>query len=201
MKWVRYDLWAPWEGLKKNYETYYRSARVQFSKRFEQFWMISNYIEPFSFSFWGLHLSWSISDYLRLPRDLWLSQAISAYFSLSWLISDYILLSWARSNLAYLGLFQGLFIAISGSAGLAWVVLGYLGLSGAILGYLRDRYSFICAAAEAGKVLEKSCILGSSAPNLFSGLKNVKSRLNPDQNFKKSRPNPDLIWPFSGLVS
>ena len=32
-----------------------------------------------------------------------------------------------------------------------------------------------------------------SAPNLFSGLKNVKSRLNPDQNFKKSRPNPDLI--------
>lgn len=24
----------------------------------------------------------------------------------------------------------------------------------------RDRYSFICAAAEAGKVLEKSCILG-----------------------------------------
>ena len=36
-----------------------------------------------------------------------------------------------------------------------------------------------------------------SAPTLISRPKSVKSRLNPDQNFKKNRPNPDHIGPFS----
>ena len=32
----------------KNYETYYRSARVQVLNNLERFWSILNYIEPFS---------------------------------------------------------------------------------------------------------------------------------------------------------
>jgi len=36
-----------------------------------------------------------------------------------------------------------------------------------------------------------------SAPTLISRPKGVESGLNPDQNFKKTRPNPDPILPFS----
>ena len=41
------------------------------------------------------------------------------------------------------------------------------------------------------------CPPTTSAPTSFSRPKSVKSRLNPDQNSKKTRPNPDPIWPFS----
>ena len=42
----------------------------------------------------------------------------------------------------------------------------------------------------------QGCIYASmiySAPTLISRPKSVKSRLNPDQNSKKTRPNPDPI--------
>ena len=104
--------------FKKNHESYYRSARLQFCNKF---WTIFNnliYIESFSlpvlvyldlscFSLvYQLGLSWSIMVYLGLFR------VISRHFGQKWDISGYLGLSQAISS--YLKLSQA--------------TMGYLGL-------------------------------------------------------------------------
>ena len=54
--------------IKKNYETYYRSARVQL---FNKFWTILNDFEAFwTLPYHFLILSWSISIYLHLCQSI-----------------------------------------------------------------------------------------------------------------------------------
>ena len=85
----------------KNYETYYRSARVQV-------WTISKYLLTnnfFSLShsiLLDLGLSWSILDYLGLSRCIWVhlgaSPSISVNLGLYRSISDYLRLTLSISD-------------------------------------------------------------------------------------------------------
>ena len=130
---------------RKNYETYYRSARVRSSSKFSKiFKYFELYWTIFSF-FFGLFLSQSTSGYLGLFR------AVSGYIGLSRVIfggprllpaiscylQDYpwvypvVWLSLAISG--YFGLPQ----AISGGHGLSWSISVYLLLSSTISCYLR----------------------------------------------------------------
>ena len=107
----------------ENYETYYRSARVQLSYKF---WTILNYIELFS-----LGLFRSILVFLGLSLSilacLWLYQAISGYLrqyqAVSCCISVYHGVSW--SILVYPGP-SGLSLSISAYLGFSLVIAGYI---------------------------------------------------------------------------
>ena len=104
----------------KKYETYYRSARVQFSNKF---WTILKF-EVFNIILNHFHvLSWTFSGYLKLG-SLGLSRAIWGYLGLSLAIFGY---------LGYLGLY----LAISGHLGLSQAISGYLWLFQAMTVYFR----------------------------------------------------------------
>ena len=109
---------------KKNYETYYRSARVQV-------WTISKYFLSISNNFLGLSLSILVYLVSRSILDyLGLSLSILVYLGLSRTILDYLGLS--RSILVYLGPSW----SISVYLGLSGTIWDYLGLFGTIWDYL-----------------------------------------------------------------
>ena len=55
----------PMLNIKKNYETYYRSARLRVLTSFNKFWTIPSLFNHFFIYFhWS---SWAISGYLRIP--------------------------------------------------------------------------------------------------------------------------------------
>ena len=134
----------------KNYETYYRSARVQVFKNFltilndfDVFWTISNHYLGLS-QFISVHLSPSRSfdDYhgLRFSGYLCVYGAkpdFSSNFGLSRFVSVYLGLS--RSILVYLGLSRSISVYLS----LSWSILVYLSISQSISVYLGLSWSFL----------------------------------------------------------
>ena len=128
-------------SMKKNYETYYRSARVQLSNKF---WTILNYIELFSLGLFRsilvfLGQSWFFLVYLCISLPVFgyisLPQAISGYLGLSLVAS--------LSIMVYLGLYWSILVyislsqSISAYLGFSLVIPGYILLSWAIYGYTR----------------------------------------------------------------
>jgi len=110
--------------FKKNYETYYRSARVQV-------WTISKYFLSISNNFLGLSLSILVYLVSRSILDyLGLSLSILVYLGLSRTILDYLGLS--RSILVYLSLSR----TVWDHLGLSGTIRDYMGLSGTIWHYL-----------------------------------------------------------------
>ena len=108
----------------KNYETYYRSARVQV-------WTISKYFLSISNNFLGLSLSILVYLVSRSILDyLGLSLSILVYLGLSRTILDYLGLS--RSILVYLSLSR----TVWDHLGLSGTIRDYMGLSGTIWHYL-----------------------------------------------------------------
>ena len=91
-----------WWPLQKNYETYYRSARLRVLTGFEQFYLC------WTIFFIYLSLSWSVSIYVNL---IWFSfvdliQFIIVYLWLSWIILGLFVQKF--DILGYLWLFQAI---------------------------------------------------------------------------------------------